>query len=295
MSARMPTMPMQSPETATPPPSAARHAMPVTRLAGLRLMTLTGVASLLAVVLPDARAAGALRWWWNHDPASALAGVTALLAAVVLIIATFVERPRGLGIIGSLLALAAAAIWAPVMPLTSGAVLLVVATLAVIGCAIEVATPAPRPMPSTTLLGWTLGAAIATIAMASLSIFRLTAAEFAPIVSVTAGLAGALALLWVVQVSRHSAHAPAHAPHDARPRGHVLPVLAIGAAMIAALACIVTPVVQGERSGAVSAARVVMLLVTGCASLAALLVAAPPLRNGLETPARRMDSPHAIR
>lgn len=230
------------------------------RFAGQRLATLTGIAALLAVVLPSGRSAGALRWWWQGDPVSVLGGVAALLAMIVLLIASFSERPRGPGIVGTALALGAAATWALVAPASAAAVLVVITALAVSGCVIEVALPAPRAVPSTTRLGWTLGAAIATIAVAVLSIMDLTTGRVPLVVSIGAGGAGALALLWTI------------VPARARERVALLPMLAIGAALITAVAIVVAPIVGSARIEAVAAARIAMLLVTAIAALAAILV-----------------------
>lgn len=234
-----------------------------TTTAGRRLATVTGLACWLAVVLPDGRGPHALQWWWHRNPVSVLAGVTAVLALIVLLLASFIERPRGPGLIGSLLALAAAAIWALGAPSSTGAVLLVITSLAIACCIIELATPAPRGTPPTTQIGWSLCAGIGTVTVAALTIMGVGIGPIPMPMAIACGATGLATMLW------------ATTRRAARLQGPTIPIVTIALALVAAMVFILAPVFSGDRTQAVAAARLVMLLATGAASLAALLVAAP--------------------
>lgn len=225
-----------------------------------RLVAITGVACLCAVILPEARQGDALRWWWHGGGASALGGVAVALAFPILAASSFVRHARGAAILGVALAIVGTAIWALVVP---GGEALVVGSLALVALISELAAPGACERVST-LRWWALGLGAATAALGLASLLDGLPGEQRRIVGIGMGLAAVLAAtaVWFP---------PSPASAHPRQRLMVLGSFALGLAMVAALLLVSVPLVDGRRADAVAAARLTMLLVTAIPTLGALI------------------------
>lgn len=270
------------PTQATPP----GHSAPRTKVTPQRLVAAAGVACIVAVALPGGRDGDALRWWWQESAASAFGGFTTLLAVPLLVVGSFATSQRGPAIAGALLSIGAAATWALTVPGGVTAPLVVITALALLGCAALLAdAEAWETMPA--LRWWTLGAALAALAIASINVAR-GEGRFADVTLAIGVSAAGLAAF--ASVLRWPARGEVDAPPSSAPSSSAPPrkspsrldrarsarriagaAIAIG--LLVALAFVAVPVLDGWRSLALASARVAMLLVTGVAALGALLAA----------------------
>lgn len=240
-----------------------RRAPRAPRVTSQRLVTLVGIACLFAAIMPVDRGQGILRWWWQRDPATAFGGITALLALPLLLFGSFSARGHSAATSGALLAALSAAAWALALPTSTGAVLVVASSFALVGVAAEWALAragsgegpdaVARASP---LRWWSLGAGAAACAISILALATTPRHGIDLGVGIGAGASGAFSA--IASGARFRARRPAS-------------IAAVALALFAAACMIIDPIAEGRRGDAVAAGRVVMLLVTTVAALAALL------------------------
>lgn len=247
------------------------------------LVALAAIAALLGAALPAGRSADGIVGWWSGEPSSVLGGVMVMLAAPLLAAASFAPSMRALGLLGAALSLAGAALWALGAAPDSAAPLIVVASLAVAPCAMVLAAPRPdAPTALSTLPWWMIGGGLALLLAAALAMRGPGAAAVIapspPALVMAPALLAAVATITAGVLTRR-----AIALHDSRRthRARAAIVIALVIAIVFVGATIVAPIMRGDRSTGVLAARLAMLAVTAIVALVSQL---PATTRGTNTP-----------
>ncbi|MBX3356550.1 MAG: hypothetical protein KF724_12710 [Phycisphaeraceae bacterium] len=234
---------------------------------------IAGVACIAALILPEGRRAGSLIWWWSGDAASILGGAVAIIAVPLLVRASFDRTGRRMAVSGAALTMLAAAIWALSAP--RGAVMLVVMAMMLIGPAAELAGPgAWRRAPW--MPWWTLGMAAAALSIGAMTLL-LTSFSGGTVLTSLGLICAALAPLAIVVIALHADTGDRRALQRRRTLGATAVILATLTGLVHCLALLG----GATRSDAMLSARVVMLLITSTAALAALLAAVPAPRTAM--------------
>ncbi|MBM4111844.1 MAG: hypothetical protein FJ253_00465 [Phycisphaerae bacterium] len=262
-------------------------------------MAVAAVAALVSTLMPNSIEGESIRFWWSAGPLAILAGVAGSLAFALLVGASTLTDGRGLGALGASLLLMAAMLLGAEDRAGTGALLVPIAGLALIG-AVSIAA-APRPMPraapardprdadpssaahrSVLLRGWNLGSGLALAAVAVLALWQRALAEV--VVPWMPPPLPALIALAVGATLAFAALIDADSTQRERDRSRRLVITALWLGLALTISTIVPPMLGRAPGAAVDAARVSMLAATASAALGSLLV----------RPRGRVDDAHAL-